>query len=69
MSQLLLEAASAGFLEDKAMLEAQYLRLRERPDGNKVDLKIDTGPNKMIFLLDRFLRREATDAPPITAVG
>jgi phenylpropionate dioxygenase-like ring-hydroxylating dioxygenase large terminal subunit len=60
MADLLLEGATAGFLEDKALLEAQYQRIRERPDGNLIDIKADTGPNKMLFFLDQLLRDEAT---------
>ncbi|MSR13716.1 MAG: aromatic ring-hydroxylating dioxygenase subunit alpha [Gammaproteobacteria bacterium] len=64
MVDLLVEAANAAFLEDKAMLEAQYERLRECPDGNKIDIKADTGPNKMLFLVDKLLAEEAAVTAP-----
>jgi phenylpropionate dioxygenase-like ring-hydroxylating dioxygenase large terminal subunit len=65
MTDLLIEAATTAFLEDKAMLEAQYERLRECPNGNKVDLKLDSGPNRMLFLLDKMLAAEAASTAPM----
>lgn len=62
MSDLLLEIVDAAFLEDKAILEGQYARIRERPDGNLVDIKQDLGPNRMFAILDRFLAAEAGPA-------
>ncbi|MFT4563483.1 MAG: hypothetical protein ACI9BW_003239, partial [Gammaproteobacteria bacterium] len=50
-----------AFLEDKAILEAQYQRFKQRPDGNKIDIKHDAGPKKMLFLLDKFLAAEKDD--------
>ena len=55
---MMIQAAADAFAEDKALLEAQYRRRCQRPDGNKVDIKADTGPNRMLFLLDRMLREE-----------
>ncbi len=31
----------------------------ERPHGNKVDIKHAAGPNKLVWVLDKFLREEA----------
>jgi vanillate O-demethylase monooxygenase subunit len=59
MSELLLEAVDAAFLEDTRMLEAQYQRIRERPDGNLIDIRADSGPNRMLFMLERLLQAEA----------
>jgi phenylpropionate dioxygenase-like ring-hydroxylating dioxygenase large terminal subunit len=61
MTDLLLESVNTAFLEDKAILEAQYQRFKQRPDGNKIDIKHDAGPKKMLFLLDKFLAAEKDD--------
>lgn len=58
LSRTLLEATDVAFLEDKAILEAQHRNLRERPDGNLIDIKADAGPNKLLNLLDRMLAEE-----------
>lgn len=69
MSELLLKAASDAFEEDKTMLEAQYRRQVARPDGNKIDIKADTAPNRILFLLDKMLREEADDRPLQASAG
>jgi hypothetical protein len=51
-------------LEDKATLEAQHRNLRSRPDAPQVNIKLDTGPGKMLWVLDRFLKEEQQ---PLTA--
>ena len=61
MTDLLVEAVNAAFLEDKAMLEAQYQRFLERPNGYKIAIRHDSGPKKMLFLLDEFLAAEKDD--------
>ncbi|MBI2800607.1 MAG: hypothetical protein HYX63_10070 [Gammaproteobacteria bacterium] len=58
MSELLLEAVNAAFLEDRAMLEAQHRNFRERPDGNLVDIKYAAGPNKLLWVLDKYIQEE-----------
>ena len=58
LSRTLLEATDAGFLEDKAILEAQHRNIRERPEGNLIDIKADAGPNKLLWVLDRMLAEE-----------
>lgn len=62
VTHLMHEANNAAFLEDKAMLEGQYRRLRERPDAPQVDIVHDAGPGKMLWVLDRLLREEAQAA-------
>lgn len=62
MSDMLLDAVNAAFIEDKTMLEAQYQRLLERPHGNLVDIRNDAGPNRMLFMLDRLLAAEVNSA-------
>ena len=66
MPELLLEGVDKGFLEDKAMLEAQYQRILQRPDGNRVDIRADLGPNRMLHFLDRFLAEERQEAESAT---
>jgi len=58
LSLTLREATDAAFLEDKAILEAQHRNIRERPDGNLIDIRADAGPNKLLHLLDRLLAAE-----------
>ena len=53
-----LDAVDAGFLEDKAILEAQQRNVRERPGGNRLDIKLDAGPNKLLWLLDKLIAEE-----------
>jgi len=58
MSEMLLEAVNAAFLEDKAMLEAQHRNVKERPHAKQVGIYLDAGPEKMLSLLDKFLAEE-----------
>jgi vanillate O-demethylase oxygenase-like protein len=62
MSDRLHEANVQAFIEDKTMLEAQYQRLKERPDGNEVDIAQDAGGGKMLWVLDKLLKQEALAA-------
>jgi len=56
---LLIEANHAAFLEDKRILEGQFQRMKERPDFATLDYAHDSGPGKMLFVLDKLLREEA----------
>ncbi len=58
MAEMFLEAVDAGFLEDKAILEAHQKNTVERPEGNRIDIKLDEGPNKLLWLLDKLLDEE-----------
>ena len=60
MSEMFLEAVDLGFLEDKAILEAQQKNLEERPGGNRIDIKLDEGPNKLLWLLNKLIAEEQT---------
>jgi len=62
LADLLLAGVNQAFAEDKAVLEAQYRNMKERPDGNLVNIVHDAGPEKMLRLLDRFLAKEAAEA-------
>ena len=59
LTDLMHEANNVAFLEDKAMLEGQYQRMRERPDAPSVDIVHDAGPGKLLWVLDRLLKEEA----------
>lgn len=59
MADMLLEAIDTAFLEDKKILEAQHQRMKEKPNFKTVDYKLDAGPGKILWLLDKFLKEEA----------
>ena len=61
MSEMLLEAVNTAFREDKAVLEAQYRNVKERPHAKQVGILLDAGPEKMLRLLDKFLAEEAKE--------
>ena len=61
MSEMLLETASAAFVEDKAVLEAQWRNVKERPHAKQVGILLDAGPERMLSLLDKFLAEEAEE--------
>jgi vanillate O-demethylase monooxygenase subunit len=61
MSEMLLETVNAAFVEDKVVLEAQWRNVKERPHTKQVGLLLDTGPEKMLSLLDTFLAEEAKE--------
>ena len=61
LSDLLKEGLDVAFAEDKEMLEAQQIRLRENPDFKPINLGIDTGPVRMLNVLDRLLAQEAEE--------
>lgn len=63
LSELLRETVDAAFREDKAMLEAQYQRLKEKPDRPVLGIVHDEGPAKMLRVLDGLLREEAQQQP------
>ncbi len=63
MSDMLREALDVAFLEDKEILEGQWQRLKQRgPEGNKVNIIHDTGPGKLLHVLDTLLKAEAPPA-------
>jgi len=59
LSDLLKEGLDIAFAEDKRMLVAQQLRLRENPDFRPKLLAVDAGPTRMLAVLDRLLKEEA----------
>ena len=63
MSDMLREALDVAFLEDKEILEGQWQRLKQRgPAGNKVNIIHDTGPGKLLHVLDTLLKAEQSAA-------
>jgi phenylpropionate dioxygenase-like ring-hydroxylating dioxygenase large terminal subunit len=67
LSDMLYETVNDAFREDRVVLEAQHLNLKERPDGNKVNIVHDAGPEMMLRLLDRMLAEEASEATAMSA--
>ncbi|GAB3628338.1 (2Fe-2S)-binding protein [Pandoraea terrae] len=65
MSDMLYEAINAAFLEDREMLEAQHQNIKERTDRKMVDIVHDAGPGKMLWVLEKFLKEEASTQIPI----
>jgi len=61
MSQMLVEAVDAAFLEDKVVLEAQHRNVTERPHAKQIGILLDAGPEQMLSLLDKFLAEEARE--------
>ena len=59
LSDLLRDALDIAFLEDRHVLEAQHVRMREKPDFPMVSIVHDAGPSRMLRLLDQVLREEA----------
>ena len=62
LSDLLRDVLNDAFTEDRHVLEAQHVRVREKPDFPTVDIVHDAGPGKMLWLLDKALKDEATQA-------
>jgi phenylpropionate dioxygenase-like ring-hydroxylating dioxygenase large terminal subunit len=58
LSDMLVEGAREGFLEDKMVLEGQWTRMKNDPSRNKIDIANDAAGNKMLRLLDRMLADE-----------
>ena len=58
LSDLLREVLDVAFLEDAHVLEAQHVRMREKPDHPMVAILHDAGPSRMLRLLDSLLAEE-----------
>ncbi len=58
LSDLLREVLDIAFLEDRYVLEAQHVRIQEKPDHPMIDIKHDAGPEKMLRMLDKLLKEE-----------
>jgi vanillate O-demethylase monooxygenase subunit len=60
-SDMLREAVDVAFREDARVLEAQHERIKEKPDVKGMNVALDAGPGKMLWVLDRLLREEARE--------
>jgi vanillate O-demethylase monooxygenase subunit len=62
LSDLLADGLVQAFNEDKRMLEAQQVRMAEKPDHKGFDIAADAGPGKMLWVLDKLIKDEAKGA-------
>ena len=62
LSQLLCDNLDDAFMEDRHALEAQHVRMKEKPNAPMVDIIHDAGPGKMLWLLDKVLKDESKQA-------
>ena len=67
LSQLLCDNLDDAFTEDRHALEAQHVRMKEKPNAPMVDIIHDAGPGKMLWLLDKVLKDEAKQAAMVAA--
>ncbi|MGH8517632.1 MAG: Rieske 2Fe-2S domain-containing protein [Panacagrimonas sp.] len=59
LSEMLRDTLDVAFREDASVLEAQHQRTKERPHHRTIDIALDAGPGKMLWVLDRLLREES----------
>lgn len=62
LSDLLRDVLDIAFLEDRHVLEAQHVRMTEKPDMPMISICHDVGPTRMLRILDKALAREAEAA-------
>ncbi len=62
LSDLLGATLDKAFDEDRAVLEAQHVRRKERPDLKMLDIANDAGPRKMLWVLDKLIEAERSPA-------
>lgn len=68
LADMLGKTLDIAFREDATVLEAQHQRTREEPGRRLVDINLDAGPGKMLWLLDKLLREEAKVSAPDSAL-
>lgn len=61
LSEMLRDTLDVAFKEDAAVLEAQHLRMKESANEPMIDLALDAGPGKMLWVLDSLLKAEARE--------
>lgn len=61
LSDLLKEGLDRAFAEDKAILEAQQIRIQENPNLQLFTIAADAGPVRMLALLDKLIQQEAVE--------
>jgi vanillate O-demethylase monooxygenase subunit len=67
LSDMLRDTLDMAFREDADVLEAQHERVKERPHLKGIDIALDAGPGKMLWILDKLLKEEARDQPAAVA--
>ena len=65
LSELLRDNLDDAFAEDRHVLEAQHVRMREKPDHPMISIIHDNGPSRMLRILDSMLRAEAAESTPV----
>jgi phenylpropionate dioxygenase-like ring-hydroxylating dioxygenase large terminal subunit len=65
LAHMLRDTLDIAFREDATVLEAQYQRVREQPGRKAVDIGLDAGPGKMLWVLDKMLKEEASAATKV----
>ncbi|MBS0420272.1 MAG: Rieske 2Fe-2S domain-containing protein [Proteobacteria bacterium] len=68
LADMLKDTLDIAFREDADVLEAQHIRMQEQPDRKMLDIGLDAGPGKMLWLLDKMLKEEAAAATPAGAL-
>lgn len=66
---LMIEANHEAFLEDKRILEGQFLRMKEKPDFKTLDYAHDAGPGKMLWVLDKLIKQDAEDERTVVPIA
>jgi len=61
LSEMLRDTATAAFIEDKNVLEAQHARIKDKPDFPQISAAFDAGPGRMLWVLDKLLKAEAEE--------
>lgn len=61
LSEMMRETLDQAFREDAAVLEAQHLRVKEQPNIPVINIALDAGPGKMLWVLDKLLKEEARE--------
>lgn len=69
LSEMMRETLDAAFREDARVLEAQYLRIKENPDMPRINIALDAGPGKMLWVLEKLLKEEAQEAQQAQALA
>ncbi|MCC2626366.1 MAG: vanillate O-demethylase oxygenase [Thermomicrobiales bacterium] len=61
LSEMMRDTLDKAFREDAAVLEKQWERVKERPDAPQINIALDAGPGKMLWVLDKLLKQEAAE--------
>lgn len=59
LSEMLRDSLDVAFREDAAFLEGQQQRMAHKPNFKMIDLALDAGPGKILWVLDKLLKEEA----------